>query len=525
MNERVAIYARVSTDEQADKQTIENQLVACREYCVARGLEVAAEFRDDGVSGSIPVDERSEGRRLLEVAGDGLFQHVVVYRLDRLARDVPEAILAYRRLKALGTPVISASESWDDSPSGKLVFNLFVSIAEFERDIIRERTMAGRRRRVRSGKYQAPRPPYGYIYDRNAGVLKPDPEQAGIVRQMFEWACEGLGLQAIAVRLNEANVGPPNGTRPSRWNWHFSTIHRILGAPRYMGCGSYGGEPMVYPRLIDEETFAAAQNALRRRRLDSHRNTKHVYLLQHLIWCRHCGARYAVKTSRKHRYYRCYRRSVYGAKAAGHQGVKWSWRAEELEMLVKRHVVGIWVDPEHMLREAEIYMERAQRDIREREQRMSALQDRLNRLVREERKVLEWARKDMITDEQMRQQLDEVCAQRHEAQTELEALRQHPTGGAEWASWWATSVRQSAKVFQWVREVIPEAQCMDDSWTDDVLAGEMMAHPAIEAAWPHTMRELIDRIWVEDDGSITIEGRFPGHPALQRGPSESLPSG
>ena len=84
--ERVAIYARVSTDEQAERQTIADQLDACREYCRAKGYEVITEFRDDGVSGAMPFDERPQGKLLLGVARDGLFSKVVVYCVDRLGR-------------------------------------------------------------------------------------------------------------------------------------------------------------------------------------------------------------------------------------------------------------------------------------------------------------------------------------------------------------------------------------------------------------------------------------------------------
>lgn len=296
MGERVAIYGRVSTDEQTERQTIENQLHACHEYCASRQLEVVEQFLDEGVGGSVPFAERPEGKRLLEVADDGLFDRVIIYRLDRLARDVPEGIIAYRRLKALGAPVTSISESWDDSPSGKLVFNLFISIAEFEKDLIRERTMAGRARKVRDGKYiSGSVPPYGYRRSDD-GQLEPEPATADIVRRMFKWATKGIGLKAICTRLEKEGVPPPNARHHSRRRngWSYVTVYDFLTHPRYIGQATYGQAeiPMPCPALVDESTFRAAGAALARRKRDSFRNTKYVYPLQHLVWCRTCGSRY-----------------------------------------------------------------------------------------------------------------------------------------------------------------------------------------------------------------------------------------
>jgi site-specific DNA recombinase len=92
--ERVAIYARVSTNAQEERQTIKDQLDACRAYCGRQGYEVVEEFKDDGISGAVAFDERPEGKRLLELAQEGLFTRVVIYTVDRLGRAVDEGIIA-----------------------------------------------------------------------------------------------------------------------------------------------------------------------------------------------------------------------------------------------------------------------------------------------------------------------------------------------------------------------------------------------------------------------------------------------
>jgi len=515
--ERVAIYARVSTDEQAERQTIENQLDACRGYCASHELEVVAEFRDEGVSGSVPLGDRLEGSRLLAMAGSGLFSRVAVHRLDRLARDHVEASLAYRRLKALGAPVVSVTETFDDSPAGRLMFNMIVSFAEFEKDLIRERTMLGRLRRVKGGKYQASHPPFGYTYNQEVGQLEPHPETAAIVREMFQWAHEGTGLKTIASRLDARGIPPPSlsySKRRSAWGWHFTTVHKILTAPRYTGKNTYGGEPMTCPAIVDEEIFAAVQYGLKQRKANSSRNTKHSYLLQYLVYCRHCGGRYmartAIQKSGPVTIYACRQRAVYGLKA-GHVGIHWRWHGSELEAPVKRHILWAWADPGHILREAQVYAEKIGRDALERESREAALRTRLEGLAQEELRVLEWARKGYIDETQMLQELGEVRAERRGMKDELEQQAATGIDQAEMPPHLLLGL-QFVRLIEPIRELLPEIDEIDehDTWTGDALDRLAELPASIDEAFRESILALVERIWVEDDGSITIEGVIPG---------------
>jgi DNA invertase Pin-like site-specific DNA recombinase len=143
---RVAIYARVSTSE----QTVEPQLFALRQYTEARGLEIAAEYVDHGVSGA--KDRRPALDRLLADARRRRFDVLACTKLDRLARSVHHLTSLGRELEALGIDLVVLDQAIDTStPSGRLLFHVLGSIAEFERDLIRERTAAGMRAAKRRG--------------------------------------------------------------------------------------------------------------------------------------------------------------------------------------------------------------------------------------------------------------------------------------------------------------------------------------------------------------------------------------
>ena len=106
------------------------------------------------MSGTIPLHERPEGKRLLDDAKAGKFGTVLVYRLDRLGRSLLVIVDAHDRLQAAGVSLRSATEPIDTSnPSGRLIFQMLASFAEYERGTIRERTQAGLHRAFRDGKH------------------------------------------------------------------------------------------------------------------------------------------------------------------------------------------------------------------------------------------------------------------------------------------------------------------------------------------------------------------------------------
>lgn len=123
--ERIALILRVSSEEQRERETIEIQEEFLDQYCRLYELEVADVYKDDGVSGTIPLHERPEGRRLLEDAEESKFGAVLVYKLDRLGRTLLVIVDAHDRLQEAGIALRSATEPIDTStPSGRLIFQM-----------------------------------------------------------------------------------------------------------------------------------------------------------------------------------------------------------------------------------------------------------------------------------------------------------------------------------------------------------------------------------------------------------------
>jgi len=144
---RTVLYARVSTNS----QDTDLQLREFRDYCRRRGWDVADEYIDTGVSGA--KDRRPELDRLMSDAKKRKFDAVVVYRYDRFARSLRHLVNALEEFRALGIEFVSIHEGVDTStPNGRLVFGIFATIAEFERELIRDRVRSGIRNARAKGK-------------------------------------------------------------------------------------------------------------------------------------------------------------------------------------------------------------------------------------------------------------------------------------------------------------------------------------------------------------------------------------
>ncbi len=150
---KCAIYSRVSTAD----QNVDMQLDELRTFCERRGFEIAQEYVDQGVSGT--KESRPALNRLLADARRRRFDAVLVYRYDRFARSLRQLVNALAEFDALGVHFISLHEGVDTStPSGRLIFGIFASIAEFERSLITERVKSGQAAAKRRGiKFGRPR--------------------------------------------------------------------------------------------------------------------------------------------------------------------------------------------------------------------------------------------------------------------------------------------------------------------------------------------------------------------------------
>ena len=223
-------YLRVSTDAQAEHGFgLQVQEDAIRAWTKAQGFKLISIHSDEGVSGSNGLDTRVALPEAIAAVREHKALGIVVYRLDRLARDLvlQETLLA--EVRRMGADVFSTSAAEagyltddPDDPSRKLIRQILGAVSEYERGMIKLRLRAGRRRKAAEGGYAFGSPPYGK--QSIEGVLVNEEAEMAVLVRMRQMQHEGVSLRQIARTFNDEGV--PAKRVGSRW--HPTTVARVL---------------------------------------------------------------------------------------------------------------------------------------------------------------------------------------------------------------------------------------------------------------------------------------------------------
>lgn len=327
--DHVAIYVRWSTDDQGEGTTLAVQLEGCRHYALSQGWQPreALTFIDDGYSGGNLV--RPGLTRLRELVARGEVDCVVVFKVDRLSRNIVDAVdLVLNEwqgrcaFKSAREPIDTASDL------GRVIFGILAMFADFERSQIRERTLSGKLRRIAEGEQLHGEPAYGYRRSHVRGQWVEEPAEADLVRRIFRLAAAGEPAAAICRRLNA------EGCRTRAGNpWSSRTVLWILRNRLYIGEVVFGrtqarrvggargrtvrvtrSQPAIWtatraaPPLVERDLFLTVQSVLAarqvRHRQAGGRGLASPHLLVGLARCR-CSGALAVKRQRSGDSYYC----------------------------------------------------------------------------------------------------------------------------------------------------------------------------------------------------------------------------
>src|SRR5215467_10592337 len=242
MMRMAVIYARVSSEQQREENTIASQTASLIEFARSHELEVPKEwvFEDDGYSGA--TLERPGLERVRDLAAEGQIQVVLAYSPDRLSRKYAYQILLIEEFARHGVETVFVKAPQGNSAEDQLLVQFQGMIAEYERAQILERSRRGKRHRPHSGEVSVMSgAPYGYRYIRktdeaSAAYLVHEPE-ARVVRWVYEmYTVEGLSIGEITRRLNSASIP----TRKVSARWERSTVWALLRNPTYRGLAGFG---------------------------------------------------------------------------------------------------------------------------------------------------------------------------------------------------------------------------------------------------------------------------------------------
>jgi len=421
---QVALYARVSSVQQAEAHTVASQVAALRERVASDGLTVseAMQFLDEGYSGATLVRPALE--RLRDVVAAGSVDRLYVHSPDRLARKYAYQVLLVDEFRRAGVEVIFLNRALGHSPEDDLLLQVQGMIAEYERAKIIERHRRGKRHAARVGAVNVlSGAPYGYRYVtkyEGGGQARYEimPDEARVVRQVFDWV--GRDRQTIGEvcrRLTQAG----EVTRTGKTVWDRSVVWGILKNPAYTGAAAFGktrhgplrprlraqrNRPVQprravsisdvppeewitipVPALVEPEVFAAVQEQLQENKRHARQQSRRgaLYLLQGLLQCQHCGyAFYGKRLSpsarkgkpRAYAYYRCLGTDAYrfgGERICQNTQV----RTDLLDLAVWQEVWTLLAHPERL---AEEYRRRLQPETRTKRTPLSTLEVQISKL-------------------------------------------------------------------------------------------------------------------------------------------------
>lgn len=313
---KVAIYIRVSTHWQIDKDSLQVQkreLIAYAEMVL--GITDYEIFEDPGYSAK--NTDRPDYQRMMGRLRTGEFSHILVWKIDRISRNLLDFASMYNELKELGVTFVSKNEQFDTSSAiGEAMLKIILVFAELERNMTSERVTAVMLSRANNGQWNGGRIPYGYDYDKTEKVFSINQQESSVIKLMFNLYEEHQSLLFVARSLNEKGI-----TTKNKKAWTATTIHKILTNKFYIGCYVYNVHsdgkatkmrdeeewitiPFHHEAIISTEQFDRVQLSLKRNkrggneRGESH-SSKNIHTFAGLLKCGVCDANMSATLDRR----------------------------------------------------------------------------------------------------------------------------------------------------------------------------------------------------------------------------------
>lgn len=300
---KAVIYARYSSDRQRE-ESIEGQIRVCEEYARKHDLSIIHTYTDRALTGR--TDKRPQFQMMIKDAAKMNFEIVLVYKLNRFARNRYDSARYKHKLKTYGVKLVSAMENIAEDASGILLESVIEGMAEYYSAELSENVLRGMTENVLEGKWPGGVLPYGYAFDANHHLVL-DPIRSEAVRIAYRLLLSNHSKKYILNYLNERHYTSVNGGKIS-----YSNLHSMLTNERCTGTMIWRGirKENAFPAIIDKNIFDKAQIILERRKRNRMKSTNSDFFLTGKLFCGKCGARMigtsgTSKTKSTYYYYAC----------------------------------------------------------------------------------------------------------------------------------------------------------------------------------------------------------------------------
>ena len=298
------IYARYSTDSQRE-ESIEGQIRECTAYAEKNGFTVVKHYIDRAVSAK--TDNRPQFQQMIKDSERGIFDVIIVWKLDRFARNRYDSARYKTQLKRNGVKLVSATEVISAGPEGIILESVLEGYAEYYSADLSEKVVRGMTENALKGIYNGGTIPFGYMIDETRHY-QPDPLLAPYVEQTFQKYADGATMTDLRDWLKAHNIKNSMGGEMS-----YNTIQRMLSNRRYIGELRLRDvvQPNAIPALVSEELFNKVQEKLaKNKKAPARHKAEEIYLLTTKLYCGKCGALMfgesgVSHTGKMYTYYKC----------------------------------------------------------------------------------------------------------------------------------------------------------------------------------------------------------------------------
>jgi DNA invertase Pin-like site-specific DNA recombinase len=372
------IYARYSSHTQTER-SIEGQLKDCYEYAERAGYTIIKEYIDRAISGK--TDERPNFQQLISDSKKKQFQFVIVYALDRFARNRYDSAIYKHKLRQNDVKIVSATQAISDSPEGVILEAVLEASAEYYSLELSQKVKRGLKLSVEKGTFTGGYTLFGYkVADKRVVI---DEEKAEVVRYIFNEYAKGTPKKIIVDEINKRGYRNTNG-KP----FGLTAFQTAMTNSKYVGKNYYNGvfSPDSYPPIIDEDIFNKVQNRLASvRHAPATAKARIDYRLQGKGFCGHCGANLVgdggtSKSGKVHHYYSC------ATKKKKHTCNKRTEQKDFLEWYVVEQTIKYILQPKRMRLIAENVIAQYERDfnddkVKELEKKIVKIEKDINKLT------------------------------------------------------------------------------------------------------------------------------------------------
>ena len=495
------IYARYSSYNQTER-SIEGQIEDCMAYAERMGYQVIRSYIDRAKSGT-DAEKRTDFQKMISDSASKQFETILVWKLDRFARNRYDSATSKAKLKKNGVRVVSINEPILEGSTGIILESMLEGMAEYYSENLSQQVKRGIRVSLERGNYIGGIIPFGYRVDDKKVLI--DEKEAEAVRMIFDRYNAGDTVQSIADALNAQGLRPRMSPK-----FKSTSFTVILKNRKYIGEYSANGcdYPDIYPQIVDRDLFDAVQRKINaNKRAPGAGKAKVDYILQGKAFCGHCGAPLVgesgkSKTGAVHHYYACAKKKKF------HTCHKKNEKKQPLEYYIVERTMNYILTPEHIDIIADLLVEKYESEFNA--SGAATLEKTISRLEKEISDAVDNLLAftgNKIVQDKIAEKIELLTAQKTDAENDLATVKvamRHAFTKSDYVKWLSSFRGGDPLSAEYQKRII-------DAFVNAVYVfdDKVVTYFNVKSADPVTHEEMLDDLTEEEKSSDFVDTAPP----------------